>query len=218
MRTDRLPFLNSLLALVLLASLSHCIAADIAATTLPDACLTACATPFGETLGSSGAVEAYSNCAPGCINPEPNEWQGTFTGIRWQCVEYVRRWLLVNTGAVYGDVDIAADIWDQVDHLVDVASRKKLPLEAWPNGSTQPPRTGDLLVYARAYLGTGHVAVVTDVDYANGVIEVGEQNYQNTRWPGDYARRIVLARKGDGWWLHDAYLIGWKHPVDPVAD
>jgi hypothetical protein len=161
------------------------------------------ALPINNACGDSGQSK--------CVIFEPHNWQGTYTGIKWQCVEYARRWLLVHKGAVYGDVDIAADIWDKIDHLTHVASNRQIPLESHLNGSKQPPEIGDLLIYARAFHDTGHVAVVTDVDYENGVIEVGEQNYANEPWPEDYARRIEFIKKGDNYWLLDGYLLGWKH-------
>jgi hypothetical protein len=199
----------------LLLSLALNIACANDAKQLPEQCRIDCTTPYGETLGaSSDGVEAYSNCRSGCVNPEHNTLKHTYTGIKWQCVEYARRWLLANKGAVYGDVNTAADIWNEINYLTDVSSNRSLPLESRANGSANPPQTGDLLVYASAFHGTGHVAVVTAVDEVNGLIEVGEQNYSNEPWPGDFARKIELVRKGADYWLMDEYLIGWKHITD----
>ncbi len=215
-RKNRL-FHNLLLSILLGLPIAAA-TADSPNREIPVACQTDCVAPYGKVLGvSTGGVEAYSNCQSNCVIFEPNKWKGTYTGIKWQCVEYARRWLLVHKGAVYGDVDIAADIWDKIDHLTHVASNRKIPLESHLNGSKQPPRVGDLLVYARAFYNTGHVAVVTDVDYENGVIEVGEQNYNNEPWPEDYARTIELITKGDNFWLLDAYLLGWKHVINQDA-
>jgi glutathionylspermidine amidase/synthetase len=200
-----------LLLLALLAlSLNSAYADNIKA--LPTECQTDCASQYGQILGvSRRGVEAYSNCQSRCVVYEPNHWKGTYTGIRWQCVEYARRWLLINKGAIYGDVDIAAEIWNRINYLTDVKTNKTLPLESHLNGSKQPPQVGDLLIYARAFNETGHVAVVIDVDYKDGAIEVGEQNYNNEPWPGDFSRKIDLVKKGDNYWLLDAYLLGWKH-------
>lgn len=212
MTATRITLFSSLLSLVLLALPINNACGDSAEREVPAVCQTDCNSPYGKVLGvSAGAVEAYSNCQSKCVIFEPHNWQGTYTGIKWQCVEYARRWLLVHKGAVYGDVDIAADIWDKIDHLTHVASNRQIPLESHLNGSKQPPEIGDLLIYARAFHDTGHVAVVTDVDYENGVIEVGEQNYANEPWPEDYARRIEFIKKGDNYWLLDVYLLGWKH-------
>ena len=160
---------------------------------------------------SKRGVEAYSNCNSECVIFSPNKWRDTYTGIKWQCVEYARRWLLVNKGAVYGDVDIAADIWDKVDHLTDVETQKSLPLQSHLNGSMQAPRVGDLLVYAKAFNQTGHVAVVTEVDLEAGHLKVAEQNYRNEPWAEDFARKVTLVKIGDAYWLLDPYLLGWKH-------
>jgi len=211
MRTEIISLPRIFLSCILLSLSLHTTYANTAEE-LPIECKTDCATPYGEVLGvSPGGINAYSNCQDSCVNPERNTWKNTYTGIKWQCVEYARRWLLVNKGAVYDDVDTAADIWNEIDHLTDVESNRSLPLESRLNGSEHAPQVGDLLIYASAFHGTGHVAVVTDVDIANGFIEVGEQNYNNEPWPADFARKIHLFKTNNNYWLIDESLIGWKH-------
>jgi CHAP domain len=211
MRVSDRTFYN-ILFIVLLVPACNIAFADNANKEIPVACRTACKSPYGKVLGRSPqGIEAYSNCQSGCVIFEPNQWNGTYTGIKWQCVEYARRWLLINTGAVYGDVDIAADIWDKIDHLTEVKTKKRITLETHLNGSTQAPEVGDLLIYAKAFNGTGHVSVITGMDIKNGLVEVSEQNYNNETWPDDYARNIMLIKKGQNYWLLDGYLLGWKH-------
>jgi glutathionylspermidine amidase/synthetase len=211
-------FVHHLTALVLFTALALSSSGSYsAAKEIPVSCRAGCITPYGKVLGTSASgVEAYSNCQSKCKIFTPNKLKGVYTGIKWQCVEYARRWLLVNKGAVYGEVDTAADIWNKIDHLTHVATNKKLPLRSYLNGSKQSPQVGDLLIYARAYYDTGHVAVVTNVNHEKGVIEVGEQNYSNESWPGDYSRTIELIKKNDNYWLLDEYLLGWKHIQNQV--
>ena len=179
---------------------------------LPLECEIDCVSPYGDVLGvSMRGVEAYSNCQSSCVIYDSNHWEGTYTGIKWQCVEYARRWLLINKGATYGDVDIAADIWNKINHLTDISTGSLLQLESYNNGSKQPPRVGDLLVYSREFNDTGHVAIVMDADYENGVIKVAEQNYNNQPWPDEYSRKIGLVMREGNYWLQDKYLLGWKH-------
>jgi hypothetical protein len=186
---------------------------------LPFECQIDCATPYGMVLGTSRrGIEAHSNCSTACVTYESNYLNNIYTGTKWQCVEYARRWLLVNKGVIYSDVDIAADIWNKIDYLTEVASSRELPLESRLNGSRQPPEIGDLLVYSREFNDKGHVAVVIDVDYENGVIEVGEQNYNNASWPGKFSRKIRLVKKGDNHWLLDEHLLGWKHIKNSEAE
>lgn len=178
---------------------------------LPEACTTDCIQTYGVTLGESySGVPAYSNCQSACVVPEPNKLNGTFTGIKWQCVEYARRWLLVNKGLVYGDVDFAIDIWDSIHFFTRVSTGERVRLESRVNGSDQPPVRGDLLIYARTLYGTGHVAVVIAIDLESGTVEVGEQNYSNEPWPDKYSRKLDLIRRDGKFWLLDPYLIGWK--------
>jgi len=204
--------LHNLLPLVLLAPVVSSAFADNANKEIPDACQSGCNTPYGEVLGKSPrGIEAYSNCQSGCVIFEPNKWNGTYTGIKWQCVEYARRWLLINTGAVYGDIDIAADLWDKINFLTDVKTNRQIPLESHINGSEQAPEVGDLLVYAKAFNGTGHIAVVTGLDINNGLVEVSEQNFNNEFWPDNHAREIMLIKNHNNYWVLDGYLLGWKH-------
>ena len=206
-KTDILFHAGRGIMLTLLLAFSLFSAAQ--ADTLPAACLSECVTPYGKVLGSHGDVAAFSNCNAACVVYEPNRVDGTFTGIQWQCVEYARRWLLINHGVVFGDVDIAADIWghDQVTRVADGAS---LPLSSYVNGSKELPQVGDLLIYAREFLGTGHVAVITEVDANTGRIAVAEQNYLNDAWSGEHARHIEMLLRDGQYWLLDPFLLGWK--------
>lgn len=180
---------------------------------LPEKCQQSCISTYGKTLGKSpSGVEAYSNCNSDCVVFEPAKHQGTYTGIKWQCVEYARRWLLVNNGTVYGDVDVAADIWNKIDHVKDVKSGREVKLIKYANGAQTHPKRGDLVVYAREYLNTGHVAIVTEINTDKGWIRVAEQNLLNQAWPADYARQLKLIKQDEKYWLLDPYVLGWKRP------
>jgi len=178
---------------------------------LPLTCSTQCVTPYGDVLGRSpGDVPAYSNCSSQCVSQDANLINDTYTGMEWQCVEYARRWLFRTEGLVFESVDIAADIWDEISYLVDTDSSDRRNLRNLPNGSAESPLRGDLLIWSSDFLGTGHIAVVTRVDYEAGYVEVAEQNFLNQAWPGKYARRIPLQQREGGFWLDDQLIMGWK--------
>ena len=174
-------------------------------------CYHDCNTPYGDILGiTSGNVVAYSNCNPDCLIIEPHKEDGVITGIKWQCVEFARRWLLKNRGVVIEEVETAADIWFEIDSVTRPADGKRLYVSSYVNGSEVPPKMGDLLVYDKTFLNTGHVAVVMDIDVLSGRVKVAEQNLQNKKWRDGYSREIVLFKHGSRHWLLDAFLIGWK--------
>jgi len=180
---------------------------------LPAACQTNCTAPFGEVLGVGvGDVPAYSNCNSDCVFFSPNKKQGTYTGIKWQCVEYARRWLFRNKGVVYGDVDVAADIW-AINYVTRIKDDKKLEMTTYPNGNEKAPQVGDLIVYAKAYLKTGHIAVISGINNKTQQLKVIEQNYKNTKWPADYARKIPFIKQDGKYWVLDAYILGWKRVI-----
>ncbi len=200
---------NILFVWVVLVALSE----GMFAETLPELCTRDCAENFGEKVGVSFAgVPAYSNCQNACVNPTPNFVTGVYTGIKWQCVEYARRWLLVNQGVVYGDVDIAADIWG-LDYVRTPHKKNQFVFKGFVNGSPEAPQRGDLLIYSKEFYGTGHVAVVLQVDAERKNVLVGEQNFDNNKWTEQYARAIPYVTNNSGIWLLDSYLIGWKRAI-----
>lgn len=195
------------LSIILLVHLSSATNAE----PLPALCAEECVVEFGSLVGTSfSKVNAYSNCNNRCVNPTPNFTAKVYTGIKWQCVEFARRWLLVNEGVVYGDVDIAADIWN-LDYVYTPDEQKRFTFQEIVNGSShKKPQRGDLLIYSSAFYGTGHVAVVLQVDIDKQQVLVGEQNYHNQVWQHEYARAIPYIVRDNSVWLLDPYLIGWK--------
>jgi hypothetical protein len=180
---------------------------------IPQQCLNNCATRYGSMLGNSPAgVPAYSNCNSDCVIFEPNRLNNIYTGIKWQCVEYARRWLLHEYGVVFGDVDIAANIWS-MQQVQNPISNKGFEFISIVNGAESLPQRGDLLIYGKDYLGTGHVAVVVGINAKRNTIQVAEQNYDNTKWQDHYARKIPFIESAGKIWLLDSYLVGWKRVV-----
>lgn len=196
------------LAFLLLFVVTYGAAADV--VSLPQNCTESCVTPYGEVLGTTAdGTQSYSNCQAKCVVFDPNRLDGTYTGIKWQCVEFARRWLIQNRGLTFGDVDVAADMW-ALSSLTRLSDQVSVPLKTYENGSSRQPRRGDLLVYGREYLGTGHTAIVLSVDNRKGIVRVAEQNFKNRKWRRQYARTIQFISKNGRYWLLDAYLLGWK--------
>lgn len=138
-----------------------------------------------------------------------------YTGYKWQCVEFARRWLLINTGCVFDDVSMAYDIFN-LDTLKRISDGKRLPLRAFKNGSPIPPAVGGMLIWQEGgeFTLTGHVAIIVRVDETQ--LYVAEQNASFSAWPegADYARTLPLSKDELGnFWVeeceHGTPVLGW---------
>jgi hypothetical protein len=184
-----------------------------------------CHVPFGAIIGVFDNTYAYSNCNDDYVSildsymnltvPVLSTATGRltftsksfYTGLAWQCVEYARRYWMINgrpKAAYFGSVDKAADIWNLREvHLLENTSQT-LPLHRYRNGdrvvqdSLQPPQAGDIIIYPVQPVGfpVGHVAVIAKVEFGeNGFIYVAEQNWGSRQWPKpyhNYSRKIPL--------------------------
>nr|CCC46666.1 D-alanyl-glycyl endopeptidase-like protein [Trypanosoma vivax Y486] len=173
--------------------------------TLPEGCRVACNTSFGTILGSHNGLPAMSNCNSTICTAsnwhvaehQPATLYGDSAGdkifgMKWQCVEYARRyWMLRGTPlpARFDSVAGAADIWALTEaHLLN--GRPPAP------GTDARPRVGDLLIYPQRPedFPHGHVAVIVEVTAEN--VLVAEQNWDNAVWPAphhNYSRAIPLS-------------------------
>jgi hypothetical protein len=133
------------------------------------------------------------------------------TGLKWQCVEYGRRFLVHHHQAVFGSVWGAYNIWDlpNVTHYkltvhmqrhdasaIDTC-RCDSVVRSWqtiPNGRSSDvwTKVGDLVIYDRGNVGEyGHVCAVVGVEPIKQVnatspvalVRVAEENWNNAPWP-----------------------------------
>ena len=136
-------------------------------------------------------------------------------GIKWQCVEYARRWLFVRKGCVFDSIPGAADMWTQLKYVQRVVDGRCFPLKRHPNGSPSRPKKGSLLIYKRSGTDTpfGHVAVIVHV--LRGFIRVAEENYYPYYWSGNYSRQIPYEVRKGRYYIKDDYpTFGWMSVQD----
>ena len=178
-------------------------------------CSEHCNTPFGALNGQAFLTKAYSNCSGNCEKKEDNfifltkGGKKLYTGMKWQCVEYARRWLMENKNVTFASVDYAYHIWD-LTSVTKLDSNESIPLQHFRNKKTKiAPAVGDLLIYSKKLAVTGHVAVIVGIE--NDSITIAEQNYFNRIWEGkDYARRLLLDKNTNGYYrIIDEAVIGW---------
>ena len=134
-------------------------------------------------------VVAYFN--KGLHKGDKNYVNGQYTGLKWECVEYARRWFIQVRGITFEDVATAEDLWK----LKTAKAKSKI---AFTNGKGIPP-VGALLIYRKTNKAPyGHVAVVVKVNRVT--VDIAEQNYSLKKWKG-YSRRVHMT---------DPDIIGWK--------
>lgn len=151
---------------------------------------------FGSVIGVNGETVAYSNKSDKHVSKESHHitlnGKKVYAGMKWQCVEYARRWLLQQKGLVLPDVEYATDIWNlkSLRNLID----EKLECVQCINGiSHKAPSVGDLLIYNNSFVPvTGHVAVIVAVK--GKAVYVAEQNWSNAKWdePSSHSRKLKL--------------------------
>ena len=179
-----------------------------------------CITPFGEKLGTNNGVSAFSNCRSECVKPIPNSLKkenekDVYTGIKWQCVEYERRWWITQKNITFGSVDTANEIFD-LTSAEDLKTGKKIKLIKTSNGETSTPKEGDLLIYKKSVkddtLPYGHVAVIVNVNISEGYVDIAEENYSNSVWEEKekYSRRLALVSKDNKYVIYDVNYKNFK--------
>ena len=126
---------------------------------------------FGAIVGTFDGVSAYSNRKNGTKKTRSNYIN---TGIKWQCVEYARRYLQTTRGITFANVKGAFEIPRAKFNTLDGDSVKK----------TNDMKVGSLVIWPKKYKKNtpyGHVAVVSKIK-SNGIY-VAEQNYDDKTFP-----------------------------------
>lgn len=173
---------------------------------------------YGEPLGSYNNVISYSNNSNN--NLEENYIKNNYCGIKWQCVEYVRRYLILKHSITFEEVEYAYQIF-YLYYFRCLLSGTNIKFYTHINGSCFPPKRDSLIVWSYKYNNTGHVAIVTEVNInkiestkliKNNVqeyyIKIIEQNWNDKKWKDNYSRKIRLIYDNH-YWIKDEYILGW---------
>jgi hypothetical protein len=146
----------------------------------------------------------------------------TYSGMKWQCVEYARRWWISQLDVYLMNVPRACDIWTRtfVKRLSDNA---RVALQMHDNGvSTSRPAVDDLLIWIKTdEQPVGHVAVVCEV--TDEYVCIAEQNVDNNKmWSGGhYSRKFALQRHEEtgAWTIRDDEdpMFGWVRCLKDVV-
>lgn len=157
----------------------------------------------GEVIDSLNNVKVYYNGGVGNVE-ERNVVDGYNIGMKYQCVEFVKRYYFEHYNHrmpnTYGN---AKDFFNQ--QLADGKLNAQRGLVQHTNPSSKKPKVGDLVVMSSTFLNEyGHVAIISEV--SNNTIEIIQQN------PGPFSnsREIFPLENIDGkWQIINNRIMGW---------
>jgi hypothetical protein len=126
-----------------------------------------------------------------------NYLHGNVTGIKGECVEYARRWMMIVNGVTFESVDNAYDLWNTTHVSLLSDQTIKYKFINYPIHSHNKPTVGSLVIYRKTNkYPYGHVAVIVGV-HENGEVDIAEQNQSCDKWENNYSRRIYLDEEPD---------------------
>jgi CHAP domain len=189
------------------------------ADSIPEECMKNCHIPYGSVVGKFNGIEAFSNCSSDCINAddkgvyftksETGFPEDVYSGMRWQCVEYARRYLINVNQVSFESIDSAYQIFDIKILKILTKDNSFTDFLSLENGNYYAPEKGDLLIFHPTGSDPhGHVAVISSVNFEDGYVEIAEQN-MNKLWENfdKFSRRIVMNKKDGKYFVED---IEWK--------
>lgn len=158
------------------------------------------AQPFGVYLGQVNQVAAYSNGSVNTNSNTNNFVNGIKTGLKWQCVEYVRRYFL----SVF-NTDLASKYLGNANTWYTNAAT--MGLEQYPNGGTTPPQVGDILC-STGPSSSGHIAIIKRI--TGNKIFTAQQNFNNDSTDLDKPLTLTVS---NGTYTVSGYagIQGWLH-------
>ncbi|MDA9004105.1 CHAP domain-containing protein [bacterium] len=160
----------------------------------------------GEVVDSLNDVEVYYNGGVNHVLERNKTPDGYNIGLKYQCVEFVKRYYLEHFNHRMPDTyGHAKDFFDETIAHGDV--NPKRGLKQYRNNGNATPEGGDLLVYKPSITNPyGHVAIVSHVDLTTMEIEIVQQN------PGPFSpsrETYPLKEELSGWHIDNDRIVGW---------
>ncbi|MBO0592239.1 CHAP domain-containing protein [Cellulophaga sp. E16_2] len=158
----------------------------------------------GQEIDSLNGVSVYYNGGVGNVDGRELTKDGYNLGLKYQCVEFVKRYyydaLKHKMPDSYGH---AKDFFNPL--VKDGELNTQRNLNQFINPSSAKPRVNDLLVYSGTLLNKyGHVAIISKVT-DNG-IEIIQQNPGPF---GDSRENYILVNEDGKWRITNDRIIGW---------
>lgn len=163
----------------------------------------------GEVVDSLDGVYVYYNGSVGNTFGRNTSPDGYNIGLKYQCVEFVKRYYYERYGHKMPDPwGHAKDFFDP--GVADGRRSEKRGLVQFTNGSASMPAKGDLLILGPTiYNSYGHVAIVSSVE--GGQLEIIQQN-PGPR--GSSRATFGLGKRGDRWFIDSDRVLGWLRKTE----
>ena len=158
----------------------------------------------GTVIDSLNGVKVYYNGSVGNISGRNFAADGYNLGLKYQCVEFVKRYYYEHLN--HKMPDSYGDAKDFFNHsLKDGELNKKRNLIQHSNPGRYKPKVDDMLIYSGSTFNKfGHVAIVSKV--SAGEIEIIQQN----AGPVSGARQnFKLKNRGRTWEIGNERIMGW---------
>lgn len=159
---------------------------------------------IGDRLDSLNHVVVYYNGSMGNVNGRNTSPDGYNIGLKYQCVEFVKRYYYEyykhKMPNAYGN---AIDFFNK--ELKDGELNKDRDLIQYSNPSKSKPQIGDLIIMDATWTNEyGHVVIVSNV--TDDEVEIIQQNAGNP----DHPRDVFDLELNDGLWEIDhSRILGW---------
>ena len=158
----------------------------------------------GERIDSLNGVFVFYNGGVGNVSGRNTTSDGYNIGLKYQCVEFVKRYYYEHLKHKMPDsYGHAKDFFD--NNLTDGQKNTRRNLTQYTNPSQTKPEVDDILIFDGSGLNKyGHVAIISNV--SEDEIEIIQQN------PGQFAksREIISLHRTNGKWnINSKRILGW---------
>ena len=159
---------------------------------------------IGQPIDSLNGVQVYYNGDVGHVSSRNVSADGYNIGMKYQCVEFVKRYYYEHLKHKMPDsYGHAKDFFDK--SIADGQLNPKRNLLQFTNPGRSQPQVNDLLVFSATLFNRyGHVAIVSKV--SDTEIEIIQQN------PGKFKpsrKTIPLTRPSGQWKIGESRIMGW---------
>jgi surface antigen len=159
---------------------------------------------LGQKIDSLNGVYVYYNGGVGNVSGRNTTSDGYNVGLKYQCVEFVKRFYWEELGHKMPDTyGHAKDFFDK--SLADGQKNQKRDLFQYTNTSKTKPQINDLIVFESTLFNRyGHVAIISAV--TDDSIEIIQQN----PGPNGKSRKTYnLLFENSKWRIDNSRVLGW---------